>query len=321
MGVIEEPVKPPQPPRRPAAGAESKLAILGRGLLGHLKVAIVNALYTLAAQPFYRAALAAWKRKGLSNRAFYVVVLLLVRSSWYWGLNSLFAWWDRTGRMQQYKLKRTDPEQPQPALMRRCLTEAAVSQFVLAPILLWRYGYQAVRHYGMPEVDTPLPGFGSLVWAHFIAHIVNDWGFYWVHRSLHASPALYRAIHKKHHEFKGTVGFAAEFAHPVEQLLANILPSVGGCIFLGRHFLVFLVWLSTRLWQTYEGHSGFYFEHALFGRLGLMHADDEAHHDFHHTVNIGNFGSCYLDRLFGTDLQWQKGGGEQGYIKPRLHRE
>ncbi len=45
--------------------------------------------------------------------------------------------------------------------------------------------------------------------------------FYWVHRALH-HPALYKQIHKQHHEYKGTIGFATEYATPAEQVRGKL---------------------------------------------------------------------------------------------------
>jgi sterol desaturase/sphingolipid hydroxylase (fatty acid hydroxylase superfamily) len=42
-------------------------------------------------------------------------------------------------------------------------------------------------------------------------------------------------FHKKHHEFVGTVSIAAENAHPVENLLANLACSLGFEIFRCVH--------------------------------------------------------------------------------------
>ena len=38
-----------------------------------------------------------------------------------------------------------------------------------------------------------------------------EFSFYWSHRLLH-HPALYARLHKQHHEYKGPIGFAAEYA-------------------------------------------------------------------------------------------------------------
>lgn len=47
----------------------------------------------------------------------------------------------------------------------------------------------------------------------------------------------------QHHEFAGTIGIAAEYANPVEQIFANMLPTLGGVIFFPTHPLCAGVWL------------------------------------------------------------------------------
>jgi len=88
--------------------------------------------------------------------------------------------------------------------------------------------------------------------------MVNDWGFYWAHRALH-SKFLYGKIHKMHHSYKGTIGFAAEYAHPLEDLLSGIIPTTIVCALGGAHFLVWFVWITVRLSEAYETHSGYCF--------------------------------------------------------------
>jgi sterol desaturase/sphingolipid hydroxylase (fatty acid hydroxylase superfamily) len=44
-----------------------------------------------------------------------------------------------------------------------------------------------------------------------------EFGFYWAHRFLH-HPLLYARLHKQHHEYKGPIGFAAEYATVGEQV-------------------------------------------------------------------------------------------------------
>ena len=48
-------------------------------------------------------------------------------------------------------------------------------------------------------------------------------------------------------------------------------------------------------------------------RWGLL-GDSAPYHDFHHTVNLGNFGAEYLDHMFGTMDKWLQQGGTQGYL-------
>merc|ERR1711918_8064 len=94
------------------------------------------------------------------------------------------------------------------------------------------------------------------------------------------SKALYKRFHKQHHEFSGTVGFAAEYADPVEVVVSNQIPTVGGVLFFGCHPLCVWLWIALRLQQTYEAHSGYYFTGPL-DWFGLSHAESAAHHDHH----------------------------------------
>jgi sterol desaturase/sphingolipid hydroxylase (fatty acid hydroxylase superfamily) len=62
--------------------------------------------------------------------------------------------------------------------------------------------------------------------------LVEDSVFYWSHRLLH-HPRVYPYIHKRHHEYKDTVSIASEYAHPLESILSNTLPTVAGFKLLG----------------------------------------------------------------------------------------
>jgi len=168
--------------------------------------------------------------------------------------------------------------------------------------------------FGMPDFAAPLPSFLSLCGMYMGCIAFNDWGFYWSHRAVH-SKFLYKTIHKQHHSYIGTIGFAAEEAHPVEQIVSNIGPTIGGCLFFGRPLLVFWLWLGCRLQQTYEGHSGYSFADTWLHRLGFTNADAAAYHDFHHVMNRGNFGAEYLDWTFGTMDAYLALGGTEGYRK------
>jgi len=77
----------------------------------------------------------------------------------------------------------------------------------------------------------------------------------------------------------GTVAIAAENAHPVEAVLSNALPSLGGCLLMGSHPAVFMTWLAWRLEETYEAHSGYCFRGSWLHSIGLTNADHAAYHE------------------------------------------
>lgn len=251
---------------------------------------------------------------GHSERVFFTIFVTLMHMTLYFGFNSLFMYWDRNGIFEQYKLDRTPVMGPDEALIRKTQVEAIAGQLFIGPLTLW-FMYPAFKYFGAPSALVPLPPFPTLVFYFWICFIVNDFGFYWAHRTVH-SKSLYATIHKQHHSYIGSVGFAAEFAHPVEQVFANQLPTIGGALLGGMHFCIFFTWLAARMEETYEAHSGYCFYNTWPHKyLGLTNAEHTAYHDFHHTSNTGNFGGCdYLDHIFGTQDSWLAVGGIEGYI-------
>ena len=146
----------------------------------------------------------------------------------------------------------------------------------------------------MSFLMTALYLFGALMFNHIF--------FYIVHRAVHL-PGLYIPIHKKHHKFVGTVGWAAEFAHPIEQIFANQLPSTAFVLILFTKEVgqeVALMWIFWRLVETYEAHAGYDFQKSPLGKIGLLHGGMARFHDWHHTDNRGNYGCMCMDWLFGT---------------------
>jgi len=112
------------------------------------------------------------------------------------------------------------------------------------------------------------------------------------------------------------MGIAAEYANPIESLVSNIFPSVGGVIFFGCHHpICFLVWLTLRLQQTFFVHSGYCFKDTLIDFVGLGHSEGAIFHDHHHTSNRGNFGNFFWDYMCGTMDHFLAGGGYDGYLK------
>lgn len=270
--------------------------------------------------PVYMGIVNWWQSYQLSDRFFLIASTMILHGVMYLGMNLVFLYWDRNGIFEQYKLHRTPLMGPSEALMQKTWRQAALNQLLSSPVVLYSL-FPLFKYFGTPEVEAALPSFFQLCWMFLVAKTINDWGFYWAHRLVH-SKALYARIHKQHHEYRGSIGFAAEYAHPFEQALANQGPTILGCILMGPHIHVWLCWVAMRLWNTYETHSGFCFYGTWLHRIGLTYSDKTAFHDFHHTGNQGNFGgAAYLDHLFGTMDAWIKIGGAEGYIARKRNRD
>lgn len=131
--------------------------------------------------------------------------------------------------------------------------------------------------------------------------ITEDFCFYWGHYFLHKD-FLYKYIHKQHHEYKSTVTWTSEYAHPLEYIFGNILPTISGPLILGKRMRVITntFFLFNRIIKTSEAHSGYYHKYSFFKLLPFTNSPEA--HNYHHDKFKGNYGSflTHWDFLFGT---------------------
>lgn len=73
--------------------------------------------------------------------------------------------------------------------------------------------------------------------------IIEDTGFYWMHRFLHI-PSVYKLYHKKHHEYNNSISISALYSHPVDYILSNVIPTAAGAILLDSrsHYATMIMW-------------------------------------------------------------------------------
>jgi methylsterol monooxygenase len=235
-----------------------------------------------------------WVFQRLSDRVIFAIGTWLVHIGVFWTFN-LFLLLCRKNKW--YETLRIDKQAtPSDELMSTCISGLLKEHFLLQPILLYLV-YPYFQSFGM-EVRSPLPSGKTVLRDFLISAICNDLLFYVAHRVLHFG-AFYKHIHKKHHEFKATVGIASEYANPVEALFANLIPTLIGPFLLGSHVVVLWIWLGYRVYETIDTHSGYLFQWSISELLPFTGGRER--HYFHHSHNIGCFGAYYLDWLFGTD--------------------
>ena len=142
------------------------------------------------------------------------------------------------------------------------------------------------------NLEPTVPPLKSFVVDFAFGLLSREIMFYYVHRVLH-HPSIYAYVHKMHHKYITPVSFAAEYAHPVEHVLANVLPVTLPLYLKGAHALSVMAFVVFELWEAAADHSGYDF-------LKLPPAEL---HDLHHEkfrVNYGTIG--LMDWIHGTDV-------------------
>jgi len=216
-----------------------------------------------------------------------------------WGVHELafFATWAVFGLLFRYgvakKFQVAGGKAPPDELLRRAAIEVLgghvlllfITAYVVYPAWAWMGG----------RLDLPLPSLFEISWQVLAMILLQDTIFYWSHRTLHR-PALFRAIHVKHHTFRYVRGHAAEYSHPVESL-ANLVALMLPAIVLKVHLLTFAIWMLIRMVETVWAHSGY-----AFNGLASRHA---FHHLYAAKGCLGSFFGVW-DRIMGTDKQWRE---------------
>ncbi|KAE8150786.1 fatty acid hydroxylase superfamily-domain-containing protein [Aspergillus avenaceus] len=187
----------------------------------------------------------------------------------------------------RHKIQPT-PKQPSRKEIQHCFKVVARNQLLTSTLHILQL---SIAKRGSSYTITPtLPSALEITRDFAISLLLREALFYYSHRFLHR-PYFYVRIHKQHHRFTAPIALAAQFAHPLEQILANALPISLPPQILGSHIITFWIFLAYELFTTATVHSGYDF----FQNKAKMH-------DLHHEKFNLNYGSIgLLDWVHGTD--------------------
>lgn len=181
--------------------------------------------------------------------------------------------------------------QPKPQQIRHCII-VCLSNHVWLLALQFLTHYMTNFNHSLIDMSPTVPSLKTFAGDFVFGLLAREFLFYYVHRALH-HPSIYVYIHKMHHKYVTPVAFAAEYAHPIEHLVANVLPVTLPLYLKGTHFLSFFAFGIFELWEAAADHSGYDF-------LKLPPAEI---HDLHHEkfrVNYGTIG--LMDWIHGTNV-------------------
>lgn len=111
--------------------------------------------------------------------------------------------------------------------------------------------------------------------------VCHDFIFYHGHKLLHHR-AIYKHIHKKHHEWQAPIAAAAVYAHPLEHALTGIISTSAALVLLASPIPIAWLWYTWIGFQVQNDHSGYHFP--------LMFSPE--FHDYHHLKYCHLFLRC-----------------------------
>ncbi len=204
---------------------------------------------------------------------------------------TLIAWRDpaslRKYRIQERRMK---PERVIGPSIRYWLVNNVIATALVCG--LWPLLRHSNVHAG------PLPEWWVVVGQLVLFIFVDDFLYYWMHRSLHTK-WLYKKVHIVHHRLTAPWAIGGHYMHPVEYVLTGFLMLLGP-VALGSHVVVIWLWVAFRQWEAAEGHCGYDLPGVPVHLFPFYHGP--AYHDFHHAKFLGNYAGFlgWADGAFGT---------------------
>ena len=162
---------------------------------------------------------------GLSDAVLYIVGSSALHIFVYWGHSLLLLAFDclsSSHALSQYKIQPTKNAPVARAKVYDCVRQVLINQLLVAlPLNALTYPIAVWRGVG---IGLPLPSFERFCFDIAVYLVVEEVLFYYIHRLMH-TPLLYGRIHKVHHAWTAPIAIATNYCHPLEHLLANLLPS------------------------------------------------------------------------------------------------
>jgi Delta7-sterol 5-desaturase len=224
-----------------------------------------------------------WSVFALSVLAMFLVVVLR-----YLVVAGVFFLYFHRWRAQWWQARKINPKPYSEGQFGREIYWSVISSFIFAvagafTAILWQKGYTAIYL-----------NINDLGWLYFglsilIAMFIHETYYYWLHRWMH-QPAVFRVVHKVHHDSLIASPWTAFSFHPYESILeAIILPAI--VLFLPMYPYAIVTHLTIMTFSSVINHLDIEIYPPNFAKnfLGkwLIGA---THHALHHSQFKYNFG-------------------------------
>lgn len=136
----------------------------------------------------------------------------------------------------------------------------------------------------------------------FLALIIHDTYFYWMHRTLHGT-WLYKKFHKVHHLSINPSPWAIYSFHLGEAFFESFIVLIVVFLIPIHPLMLFTFTLASLVINVY-GHLGYEITPKWFRQTFLFEIfNSSVHHNMHHKYFEGNYGLYFRiwDRLMGTE--------------------
>lgn len=206
-----------------------------------------------------------------------------------------YAWFP-----SKYEARKINKKEYKQGQFKKEVAYSLISSLIFAvagafTVILWQKGYT--------KVYTKMDGYGwwYLPFSLGVYMLLQESYYYWTHRWMHV-PAVFKLVHKVHHDSRIASPFTAFSFHPLEGLLQAIfLPLL--LLIIPIHYVVLIFLLVIMTFSSVINHLDIEIYPKNGYRLWSQWIIGASHHSLHHKYYKYNFGLYFTfwDRIKNTE--------------------